>query len=228
LFHAQGAIEQQYRKGMMGRNVLGYDEMFMAQNVQSLTLGARASYQTNLATGWVSEGGTTLAVDTGTGTITAGEVFTIAGVYEVNPETKVSTGTLKQFVVTADYSGGAGNVSISPAIYTSSATGSGLAKQNVSVSNTSGNWDNKAMTFIGTASTAYPQNLVYHEEAFTLATVDLEIPSGVDMARRATYDGISLRIVRQYDISNDKFPCRIDVLYGWKTLRPEFACRVWG
>jgi hypothetical protein len=35
-----------------------------------------------------------------------------------------------------------------------------------------------------------------------------------------------MRIVRQYDINNDNIPCRLDVLYGYKTIRPELACRL--
>jgi hypothetical protein len=88
--------------------------------------------------------------------------------------------------------------------------------------------DNAAVTFVGTASTAYPQNLAYHKNAITLATADLLLPQGVDMASRQVHNGISMRIVRQYDINNDRMPCRIDVLYGFKTIRPEMACRVWG
>jgi hypothetical protein len=52
------------------------------------------------------------------------------------------------------------------------------------------------------------------------------MPKGVDFAHREVYDGISLRVVRNYDIVNDKFPCRIDVLFGYKTVRPAWACRV--
>jgi hypothetical protein len=88
--------------------------------------------------------------------------------------------------------------------------------------------DNAAVTFIGAASTQYPQNLVYHKDAITLATADLLLPQGVDMASRQVHNGISLRIVRQYDINNDRMPCRIDVLYGYSVIRPAMACRLWG
>jgi hypothetical protein len=84
------------------------------------------------------------------------------------------------------------------------------------------------VTFLGTASTAYAQNLVYHKDAITFATADLLLPQGVDMAARAVHNGISLRVVRQYDINNDRLPCRIDVLYGFSTIRPQMACRLWG
>ncbi|MGD0656405.1 MAG: P22 phage major capsid protein family protein, partial [Thermoguttaceae bacterium] len=80
----------------------------------------------------------------------------------------------------------------------------------------------------GTANTSYPMSFAYHQDAFTLATADLELPQGVDFAARETYDGISMRIVRAFDITNDQFPCRIDVLGGWATLRPELACRITG
>jgi hypothetical protein len=88
--------------------------------------------------------------------------------------------------------------------------------------------NSQTVTFIGAASTQYPQNLVYHKDAITFATADLLLPQGVDMASRANHNGISLRVVRQYDINNDRMPCRIDVLYGYGVIRPQMACRLWG
>ena len=85
-----------------------------------------------------------------------------------------------------------------------------------------------AITFLGAASTQFPQNLVYHKDAITFATADLLLPQGVDMASRQVHNGISMRIVRQYDINNDRLPCRIDVLYGYGVIRPQMACRIWG
>jgi hypothetical protein len=82
--------------------------------------------------------------------------------------------------------------------------------------------------FVGAASSQYAQNLVYHKDAITFATADLLLPQGVDMAARAVHNGISLRVVRQYDINNDRMPCRIDVLYGYSAIRPQMACRLWG
>jgi hypothetical protein len=147
-----------------------------------------------------------------------GDVFTIAGVFRVHPETKASTGVLQQFVATADKSAdGTGNatLAISPAIVTSGAT------QNVSGSPA----DNAAITVVGTASTAHGISLGYHKDAFAFATADLVMPKGVDFSAREVFDGISMRIIRQYDINNDKFPCRLDVLYGYKTIRPQLAVR---
>jgi hypothetical protein len=84
------------------------------------------------------------------------------------------------------------------------------------------------VTFLGAASTAYPQNLVYHKDAIAFATADLLVPRGVDMASRQVHNGISMRIVRQYDINNDRMPCRVDVLYGYSVIRGAMACRIWG
>jgi hypothetical protein len=88
--------------------------------------------------------------------------------------------------------------------------------------------NSKAVVFVGAASTQYAQNLVYHKDAITFATADLLLPQGVDMAARAVHNGISLRVVRQYDINNDRLPCRIDVLYGYSVIRPQMGVRMWG
>jgi len=153
--------------------------------------------------------------------VRAGEVFTVANVFSVNPQTRESTGSLQQFVVTADVTAvaGAATVSVSPPIFTAT---------NALATVDSFPQSSAAVTFLGAASTAYPQNLIYHKDAITFATADLLLPQGVDMASRAVHNGISLRIVRQYDINNDRMPCRIDVLYGYSVIRPQMACRIWG
>ena len=143
-------------------------------------------------------------------------MFTITGVYRVHPETKVNTGVLQQFTLTSAYAGGAGNMAISPAIVTSGPT------QNVSASPA----NNAPITFANTASVATGLSLAYHPDAFTFATADLVMPGGVDMASRVVKDGISMRAVRQYSISDDTFPIRIDVLWGCAALRPQLACRL--
>jgi hypothetical protein len=148
-------------------------------------------------------------------------VFTVADCYAVNPQTRESTGSLFQFVVTVDVTlngSGAGNLTVAPMYSASNA----LATVN-SLPATS-----KAVTFVGATSSQYPQNLVYHKDAITFATADLMMPQGVDMASRQVHNGISMRIVRQYDINNDRMPCRIDVLYGYSVIRPQMAVRLWG
>lgn len=175
------------------------------------TAGVTSGYLLNGA----QVAGASLTVDTGTDTFLAGDIITIAGVNSVHPETKVSTGNLKTFVVTANSGGSATTLAISPSVVL---TG---ARQNVSALGA----DNAAIVKHGAASAAYGASLLYHEEAFVFATADLVKPKGVDFAAREEFDGISIRIVRQYDINNDKFPCRLDVLYGYKTIRPQLACR---
>jgi hypothetical protein len=222
-FNPTGTISRQFKTGMMGEGVLGYDEINMSQSIVNHTTGSRAG--TILVNETVSaQGQATITLDgfTSNTTVTVGDVFTIAGVYAVNPQTRLSTGSLQQFVVTAAQTAATAdmvNMAISPPMYTAA---NALATIDAFPAN------NAAVTFVGTASTVYPQNLVYHKNAITLATADLLLPQGVDMASRQVHNGISMRIVRQYDINNDRMPCRVDVLYGFNTIRPPMACRIWG
>jgi len=222
-FNPTGTISRQFKTGMMGEGVLGFDEMNMSQSIVNHTTGSRAG--TILVNETVAtQGQATITLDglTSNTTVTVGDVFTIAGVYAVNPQTRLSTGSLQQFVVTAAQTASGGdmaNMAISPPMYTAA---NALATIDAFPAN------NAAVTFVGTASTVYPQNLVYHKNAITLATADLLLPQGVDMASRQVHNGISMRIVRQYDINNDRMPCRVDVLYGFNTIRPPMACRIWG
>jgi hypothetical protein len=209
LFQDSSAIAKQYREGYLGRTA-GFDFMENTLVPSHPRSGANGAYLTN----GVAQTGATLNVDTGATAPVAGDIFTIAGVFRVHPETKVSTGVLQQFTVAA---GASTTVwTISPAIVATGAT------QNVSNSAA----DNSAITIAGTASTTHGISLAYHKDAFTFATADLVMPKGLDFAAREVMDGISLRIVRQYDINNDKFPCRLDVLYGFKTIRAQLACRL--
>ena len=225
LFNPTDTISRQFKNGLMGTGVLGYEEISMSQSIKQHVAGTRSTSDTILVNGTIStQGATTISIDGGTGsaTVTVGDVFTIANVYAVNPQTRESTGALQQFVVTEanTASGGAWtSIKISPAIYTAShplATVDSFPQ------------DGAAITFLGAASGTYAQNLVYHKDAITFATADLLLPQGVDMASRQVHNGISLRVVRQYDINNDRMPCRIDVLYGYGVIRPQMAVRMWG
>lgn len=221
-FNPQGTISSQFKAGLMGTGVLGLDEMSMTQSISQFTCGTRTGAHTVTTT--VSTQGQSTINITGTGaqTLAVGDVFTVANVYAVNPQTRQSTGSLQQFVVTAanTASGGAyTSVAISPAMYTADNALATIDAFPVAAA---------TVTFVGTASTAYPQNLVYHKNAIAFATADLLLPQGVDMASRQVHNGISLRIVRQYDINNDRMPCRIDVLYGASVIRPQMGVRLWG
>ena len=223
LFNPTGTISRQFKNGMMGEGILGLDEINMSQSIGQHTTGVTPTAPI-VATTVSAEGSTSLAISftSGSPTFKVGDIFTIANVFAVNPQTRQTTGSLQQFVVTADVtvsSTTTATLSISPAIYTSS---NALATVN------SFPQASAALTFLGGSNTAYPQNLIYHKDAISLATADLLLPQGVDMASRQVHNGISLRIVRQYDINNDRMPCRVDVLYGFAAIRPVTAVRVWG
>jgi len=223
LFNPTDTISKQFKNGMMGTGVLGFDEINMSQSIKQFTTGSRTATGGTLSAAVTSEGATTIAI-TGAGanaTVKQGDVFTVADCYAVNPQTRESTGSLFQFVAAADVTlngSGAGNITVS-AMYSAS-----NALATVDVLPQSG----KAVVFYGAASSQYAQNLVYHKDAITFATADLLLPQGVDMAARAVHNGISLRVVRQYDINNDRLPCRVDVLYGYSTIRPQMGVRLWG
>jgi len=202
---------------------LGYEEINMSQSIKQFTTGTRTATGGTASAAVTVEGATTIAI-TGAGaagTVKAGDVFTVAGCFSVNPQTRESTGSLFQFVAVTDVTlsgAGAGDITVA-AMY--SAT---QALATVDVLPASG----AAVVFVGAAGVQYPQNLVYHKDAITFATADLVMPQGVDMASRQVHNGISMRIVRQYDINNDRMPCRVDVLYGFSVIRPQMAVRMWG
>ena len=222
LFNPTDTISRQFKNGMMGMGVLGYEEINMSQSIKQHTTGTWGTTITVTAT-VVAQGQATLGLSfTGASqSWNVGDVFTVANVYSVNPQTRESTGSLQQFVVTAAVTAqnATTTVSISPAIYTSA-----NALATVDSFPVAG----AAVTMLGAATTQYAQNLVYHKDAITFATADLLLPQGVDIASRQVHNGISLRVVRQYDINNDRLPCRIDVLYGYSAIRPAMAVRMWG
>jgi len=220
LFNPTDTVSKQFKNGMMGTGVLGFDEVNMSQSIKQHTTGTRAATGNTTGAAVTTEGASTLTLTVGSGELIAvGDVFTIADVYAVNPQTRESTGSLFQFVALASStSTTTATVTVAPMYSAAHALATMLTLPATS----------KAVVFVGTASTQYPQNLVYHKDAITFATADLLLPQGVDMAARAVHNGISLRVVRQYDINNDRMPCRIDVLYGFSTIRPQMACRMWG
>lgn len=219
LFHAATQISEQYRKGEMGQTA-GF-EFYMDQNVNSFTVGAYAGAP--LVNG-ANQTGSSLITDGWTATTSAlnlGDIFTIAGVMAVNPQSRQSTAALQQFVVTgAQVADGAGNITI-PIAPPITPAGSFQTTDSSPA-------DNAAITVLGAASTVSPQGMAFHRDWITLACADLPLPGGVDMAARVADRqlGMSVRLVRAYNISTDQFPCRLDILYGWAPLRPEIACRV--
>jgi hypothetical protein len=232
LFNNQSTQSAQIKKGLMQTN-LGMDFQ-MSQNLPTHTVGplGGAPAVNGANQGLINAGTTdnpyaaTTALITNAWTaaaavrLNAGDVFTIAGVFAVNLETKQALPNLQQFVVTAQASSdGAGNLTavISPAII------AGGAYQNVTARPANG-----ALLTVqtGTAGTGYGQNMLYHKSAITLATVPMEVPKGMDMADQVVYENVSLRFVRGYDITNNRRICRFDILAGMTIQRPEWVVRI--
>lgn len=229
IFNPASEISKQYEEGLLG-TVYGF-KFYETEMVPTHTNGTRTDTTPVTSTANISAAGvSTLAITANASTTTyaVGDVFTIDGVYAINPETKAVYSHLQQFSVTTYLSTTTSTctLGISPTIYPAAAG----ALQNISVvtSSATAALNNLDTGGSGAASAAQGHNLLYHRDAFTIVTADLELPKGVDFAAREVYDGISLRLVRMYDIVNDKFPCRIDVLFGEKATRPEWACRVIG
>lgn len=228
---APSLVAEAFKSGKIG-NVGGLDTM-MLQNVPTHTVGplggtptlnganqntaydtTGANTQTLITNGWTAAAATRVAV---------GDVFTIAGVNDVNPVTKADTGFLKQFTVAAGSSvasDGSGNLTltISPQIITSGAF------QNCTAVPAS----NAALTFKGTASTGYTPSVAFHKNAFALCLVPMVKPPGAIDVSRQSKNGISVRVIPVYDGINDVSMWRLDVLYGIKTVDPRLAVRLSG
>lgn len=225
-----------YEEAMVGR-VAKFD-MFSTQNVVNHTVGVatgtplvnggsqNVTYANAVGNNWSQSLITDGWTNSTTGILKAGDVFTIAGVFAVNPVpgegSKQVMPYLQQFTVLADANSGASTgpatLTISPPIITSG------PHQTVSAAPA----DNAAITVRGTGATAYPQNLGFHKNAFALVTVPLEMPDGVSFKARETHKGLSMRVIKDYDITNDTEIIRLDILYGRKAIYPDLACRLWG
>jgi len=229
--YIQDAAKGAYRQGSLG--MIGGVDTYMSQNIPTHTVGVatgtplvNGASQTSAYDDVKNTNTQTLNTDgwtaSTTGILKAGDVFTIAGVYAVNPVTKATLPFLKQFVVTADADSGATTgpaaLTISPAIIVSGAF------QNASAAPA----DNAAITVIGTGGTGYRQNLIFHRNAFALVTVPLISPPGAVDVSRQSYKGTNVRVIPVYDGVNDVSSWRLDILYGTKTIDPRLAHRLSG
>ena len=217
LFNAQDQINSQYKEGSMGRfGSFDFYENTLCPSHTSGTEAGGALYDVvnDQSGSYTSPNSMNLVVDTGTKTITAGDTITIAGVYEVHPESKATLAALKQFTVLTGITA-AGTLVISPALI---ATGPHKNASAVAA-------NNAAVTVGGAASTAYNTSLLFQKGFAAVGFADLEMPSNVEGARD-NFDGISMRIVKDYSVVNDRTYTRLDVLYGKKVLRPQLGCRI--
>lgn len=221
-FAPQAAIGEQYREGMVART--GMADFYENERVWTLANGSDVTGTTDAAA-LVTDGGnvvdmhTTVAVSTQT----IGEVFTIAGVYACHPETKAAYGNLQQFTITAI---GSSTTTVSPTIYLTGANQNVCKSTGAQLATT--DFNSQTLTFVGAASTNYVQSLMYHKEAFQFVTADLPLMDDAAKCVRRVQDGLSLRVWQASDIRNDELLMRIDILYGFAALRPEWACRMIG
>lgn len=232
LFQSSENIRRQYREGLMGRT--GGFDVYENTLLPSHTTGTFAGTPltngaslgvTTTANSWTSQ--TDLSIDGATSgtTLKAGDIITLSGVYAVHPESKANLGKLRTFVVQSDVTlttaATAYTVTVKPGLI----TGSGNAYQNCALSGVS-DTDGLTVSLIGAVNSAFNQDLQFHKDAFVFATADLEDMSAYGAwGSRAVQDGISMRIVQQYQISSDTRPCRFDVLFGFAPLYNELANR---
>ena len=212
LFNPATDIGRQYKNARV-YDALNF-EWFMDQTTIIHTSGSFTAGTVNTG----SQTGTTLVTNAITGTLKKGDIITIAGVNAVNRVTKQDTGQLRQFVVTADAATAATSLSIYPAIV-GPVNGQPAQYQTVTASPING----AAISLVTPASGQYRMNFVYAKQAVTMVTADLEMPPNVKGAREQM-DGISMRAVTQYVIGTDQTADRLDILFGWLFVRPEWAC----
>ena len=219
LLNPQPEISRQYVTGRM-YDALGF--IWMAdQTVITHTDGALA--QGSATVHGAGQTGLTLTVNTLAAGLNIGDIETIAGVHAVNRITKQSYGRLRQFAVTANVAASATTIPIYPAIVPAQ-NGMPVQYQTVDVSPIDTAAVNPALNLA--ASAQYTKNFAYAPEAVTLATADMEMPRNVHEAAREEFDGVSMRMVTDYFIGTDQLITRLDVLYGYLWIRPEWACVV--
>lgn len=221
-FNPSNAISEQYREGLVARTA-------MADYYENERVWSMPHVSSVLASSWKLQGFITtlgvreVAVST-TQQLPEGMVFNLGGIYDVHPETKVRYPTLKQFTVVSSVFAGTTTLTFSPPIYISGPrqnVGSVFTASSVEMSS-------RHISLAGTTSLSFPTGLMYHKDAFTFATAELPLMGASEKCVRRTYDGLSLRVWQDSDIRNDELLTRIDILYGYAAIRPQWACRLIG
>jgi hypothetical protein len=223
LFNPVDKLSRQFNSGLVAEGVLGFKEISVTASLPNHTNGSWASAGTISVATTAVEGSNQLAISfTGTATFNRGDVFTLPGVRAVNPLTRLNTGAPRSFTVLQTVTGTSSvTLTVAPEM-TSLASNSPYTT--ITLLPAAGN----TLTMQGTGGSTYQQSLAIHEDALYFVTADLALPQGVEFAKRENYKGISMRIVKNYDINNDTHPLRFDILAGDGALRPLGAVRVWG
>lgn len=224
LFQDSGQLKESFREGRIGRTAMA--DYYENERVWTMTNGGDVS-GASLDTYTITNGDSTISVTGLTSAVTAGMVFTIADLYDCHPETKAAYPHLKQFVIT-DSTGGATPtaLTISPTIYYTGPRKNVCDSAGADIVPAS--YTTKALVFVGSASTSYVQSLMYHKDAFAFVTGELPLMGDAIHCVRKTAEGLSMRVWQASDIRNDEVLTRIDILYGYAAIRPQWACRMIG
>ena len=228
LFNPSGAVSESFREGFFSRNAMAdwyeNEKTWSMLNADDVAGEVDESAETNFV-----EGSTTIHVDGLGSTIKKGMVFEWEGVYACHPETKAAYSHLQQFVVTNASGSVTSNeidITFKPAIYTTGAKKNVCTATGAALTWSSTGQDGKNIVFFGTADISYRQNLMYHRDAFSFATADLPLMDDALKCVRRSQDGLAIRVWQGSDIRNDELLLRLDILYGWKAFRPEWAVRI--
>ncbi len=225
-FNPSNAISEQYREGLVARTAMAdYYENERIFNMATVTSALVSSWR---ITSFASTLGVNSVGVSTTQAIPVGAVFTLsnatAAILDVHPETKAVFANAKQFTVVSTVFGATSTITFAPPIFW---TG---PRQNVGGAFTITSLALSSLTInqAGTTTLTFPTGLMYHKDAFTFATAELPLMAASEKCVRKTYDGLSLRVWQDSDIRNDEMLTRIDILYGFAAIRPEWACRVIG
>jgi len=219
LFQDSSQIREQYREGMLGRT--GGADFYENERMYAHTNSSDVTGSTDAAAG-VTDGGATIDMHTLIASPAVGSVFTVAGIYSCHPETKQAYSHLQQFTVITTSAGAA--ITVSPTIYLTGPRQNVASSASAQLATTA--FNAQVVTFVGAASTSYLQNLMYHKEAFQFITAPLPMMGDSKLCSRKEQEGLSLRVWQAPDIINDRMLMRLDILYGFAALRPEWACRI--
>lgn len=229
-------VKDAWKTGQVNK-VAGFD-LFESNNIPTHTVGNYSGtpkvYNTQSNGNTITTDGWTAGV---TGLLNVGDVFTMTGVFGVNPQNYESTGKLQDFVVTetANSDGSArATIKVSPSMNDGSATtlnGDGVsvslaASQNI----TNLPINNAVITVQGTAGTTYEQNYLFHRDALSLAMINLEPPPAANVAE-SVYDpdsGLAMLMTADYSTTTGMSTTRLEAVWAAGLVYPDLAMRLWG
>ena len=217
-FNPSNAISEQFREGIVARTAMA--DYYENERVWTLANTTSVTLSTTKLNGYISTNGqTSLNITLLTvSAVGVGMKFTIANVFDVHPETKAQYGQLKQFTVTGTTD--VSTFNFQPPIFR---TGSRQNVAGIGVTTST-----QAVTWLGSPNSSYVLGLMYHKDAFTFATAALPLMQAAEKCVRRTQDGLSIRVWQDSDIRNDELLTRIDILYGFAAIRPEWASVIVG